>query len=87
MQTWRCGAGQRLRPPHSTILPMQRTRVFLSTCHLDHDPQNNAANNLAALRQRCHILHNAPEHRKRRAVTVRARRAMGDLFEGPYQQL
>ena len=40
-RTWRCGQGKRhrrLRPPHSTSLPMRRTRVFLSTCHLDHDP-------------------------------------------------
>ncbi|WP_207210916.1 hypothetical protein [Lichenibacterium minor] len=58
--------------------------MFLSTCHLDHDSQSNAADNLAALCQRCHFLHDAPEHRKRRAVTVRARRACGDLFEGPY---
>ena len=85
--TWRCGKGKRHRrlpPPHSTIMPMRRTRVFLATCHLDHDPQNNAPGNLAALCQRCHLLHDAPEHRRRRAVTVRARRACGDLFEGPY---
>ena len=71
-------------PPHSVILPMRRTRVVLSTCHLDHDPQNNTPGNLAALCQRCHLLHDVPEHRKRRAVTVRARRACGDLFTGPY---
>ena len=87
VQRWRCGRGKRLRrmpPPHSVILPMRRTRVFLSTCHLDHDPTNNAATNLAALCQRCHLLNDAPEHRHRRAVTVRARRACGDLFEGLY---
>ncbi len=72
-------------PPHSTILPTRRTRVVLSTCHLDHDPTNNAADNLAALCQRCHLLNDAPEHQRRRAVTVRARRACGDLFEGLYE--
>ncbi len=84
---WRCGRGKRLRrmlPPHSTVLPTRRTRVVLSTCHLDHDPQNDAASNLAALRQRCHPMNDALEHRRRRAATVRARRACGDLFEGPY---
>ena len=43
VQRWRCGRGRRIRgmrPPHSTILPTRRTRVVLSTCHLDHDPQN-----------------------------------------------
>ncbi len=71
-------------PPHSTILPTRRTRVVLSTCHLDHDPQNNAQGNLAALCQRCYLINDAPEHRRRRTVTMRARQACGDLFEGQY---
>ena len=88
VDAWRDGVGRRVRrmlPPHSTILPMRRTRVVLSTCHLDHNPSNNVADNLAALCQRCHILNDKAEHRKRRAVTIRARRAMGDLFTGPYR--
>ncbi len=87
---WRCGQGKRLRrmlPPHNTILPTRRTRVFLSTCHLDHDPQNDAAGNLAALCQRCHLLNDAPEHRRRRAVTVRARRALGGPVHGAISPL
>ena len=87
VQRWRCGQGKRIRrmlPPHSTILPTRRTRVFLSTCHLDHDPQNNAADNLAALCQRCHLMHDKAEHLRRRQITYLGRRALGDLFEGPY---
>ena len=56
------GRGKRLRrmlPPHSVILPMRLTRVVLSTCYLDHDPQNDAAGNLADLCQRCHLLNEA----------------------------
>ncbi len=78
---WRCGRGRALRlrrPPVGGIGPPGRsTRVVLATAHLDHDTANNAAANLAALCQRCHMLHDREEHARRR-------RALGDLFEGPY---
>ena len=61
------------------------TRVVLATAHLDHDSTNNRQRNLAALCQRCHILHDGEEHRRRRWLTHRMRRAMGDLFTGPYR--
>lgn len=64
--------------------PPRRTRVVLASAHLDHDPANNAGHNLAALCQRCHLLHDRPEHRRRRWTTLFRRRAMGDLFLGPY---
>jgi hypothetical protein len=60
------------------------TRVVLATAHRDHDPTNNDATNLAALCQRCHILHDREEHLRRRRLTYLARRALGDLFTGPY---
>jgi hypothetical protein len=53
--------------------------------HRDHDPTNNDASNLAALCQRCHILHDKPEHLRRWRLTYLARRAQGDLFMGPYR--
>ncbi len=67
------------------MLPLRTTRVVLATAHLDHDPTNNHHRNLEALCQRCHILHDGAEHRRRRSMTMRARRALGDLFTGPYQ--
>ena len=33
------------------------TRVVLASAHLDHNPGNNRSRNLAALCQRCHMLH------------------------------
>ena len=84
---WRDGSGKALRrlpPPHSTVLPMRRTRVVLATAHRDHDPTNNDGANLAALCQRCHILHDKLEHLRRRRLTYLAWRALGDLFDGPY---
>ncbi len=66
---------------------LRTTRVFLATGHLDHDPGNNTPRNLRAFCQRCHMLHDRPEHRRRRRLTLRMRRAMGDLFSGPYRSV
>ena len=77
---------RRLPPPHSVVdQRTRRTRVVLATCHRDHDPMNNDPANLAALCQRCHILHDNAEHLRRRRLTYLARRAIGDLFTGPYK--
>lgn len=51
---------------------VRQTRVFLATAHLDHDPTNNRPKNLKAFCQRCHLLNDAPEHRRRRHLTIRA---------------
>ena len=58
------------------------TRVVLASAHLDHDPSHNRLRNLAALCQRCHMLHDAPEHRRTRWRKRFMPRAVGDLF-GP----
>ncbi len=87
-QRWRDGAGKavrRMSPPHSIFLSARTTRVVLAACHRDHDPMNNEGSNLAALCQRCHILHDKAEHLRRRSLTYLARRALGDLFTGPYR--
>jgi hypothetical protein len=84
-QTWRSGQGRELKRAPSLVLTMLRsTRVVLSCAHLNHDPTENSGNNLKALCQRCHLLHDRPEHLRRRAITYRSRRALGDLFSGPY---
>ena len=65
------------------LVPARRlpvTRVVLAFAHLDHDPGHNRPRNLAALCQRCHMLHDAPEHRRTRWRKRFARRAAGDLF-------
>jgi hypothetical protein len=60
------------------------TRVVLATAHRNHDTSDNSDANLAALCQRCHMLHDRPEHRRRRWLTLFSRKASGDLFRGPY---
>ena len=59
-------------------------RIILAAAHLDHDPTNSSEENLKALYQRCHLAHDRPHNRRRFAVTILARRALGDLFSGPY---
>ena len=63
---------------------LRRTHVVLATAHVNHDPTDNRSRNLRALCQRCHLLHDRKEHRRRRQLTYRKRRALGDLFEGIY---
>ena len=62
-----CGA------EHGAPHPITRSRVVLTTAHLDHDPSNNADENLLAMCQRCHLSHDAEEHRRHAAETRRRR--------------
>lgn len=86
-QAWRDGRGRAL--PRLRLLlddaAIKWTKVVLATAHLDHDPTNNPPRNLKALCQRCHMLHDVEEHRRQRWLTLRARKALGDLFLGPYR--
>ncbi|WP_092047639.1 hypothetical protein [Methylobacterium pseudosasicola] len=83
---WRDGWGRRIRIRSGTdILGRARqTHVVLAAAHRDHDTANNADANLAAFCQRCHMIHDRPEHQRRRRRTLFRRKAMGDLFGGPY---
>ncbi|GJE39466.1 MULTISPECIES: hypothetical protein [Bacteria] len=84
---WRDGRGRitRLTLGVDDLLTRVRTtRVVLAAAHRDHDTSNNANANLAAFCQRCHMIHDRPEHRRRRWFTLFRRKALGDLFRGPY---
>lgn len=59
------------------------TYVVLACAHLDHDPSNSAPRNLAALCQRCHMIHDAEEHRWQRWWNAFRLRALQDLYEDP----
>lgn len=86
---WRDGRAEVLAslpaPGHEAGAALQVTRVVLATAHLNHDPTDNQPGNLRALCQRCHMLHDQPEHRRQRRLTLRARVAVGDLFLGRYR--
>lgn len=53
-----CGAEN--HQPH----PITGSKVVLTVAHLDHNPGNNAEDNLAALCQRCHNRYDAPKRWK-----------------------
>ena len=83
--TWRDGKGRVARWPDLEQMTWQRTtRVVLAAAHLDHNPRNNRLRNLRSLCQRCHLLHDRPHHLAQRRITYLLRRALGDLFLGPY---
>ena len=87
-RTWRNGRGRalpRLARRVGDDVAFRTTTVVLAAAHLDHDPTNNRLRNLKALCQRCHMLHDRDEHRRRRWLTLRMRKAIGDLFLGLYR--
>jgi hypothetical protein len=83
--TWRNSRG---RPAHWPDLvemaQIRQTRMVLAAAHLDHNPGNNRQRNLKSLCQRCHMIHDRPHHLAQRRITYLLRRALGDLFLGPY---
>ncbi|MCJ2049822.1 hypothetical protein [Methylobacterium sp. J-070] len=83
---WRDGWGRRIRIGSATDIlgRTRRTWVVLATAHRDHDAANNAGAKLAAFCQRCHMIHDRPEHQRRQWRTLFRRNAIGDLFGGPY---
>ena len=83
--TWRNGRGRPARWPDLVDLArIRHTRVILAAAHLDHDPRNNRLRNLRSLCQRCHMIHDRLHHLAQRRITYLLRRALGDLFLGPY---
>lgn len=78
---WRTDGGKVIAVRGAGLMEVQSTYVVLACAHLDHDPGNNLPSNLAALCQRCHMLHDAVEHRWQRWWNAFRRRAIRDLFE------
>jgi hypothetical protein len=85
--TWRNGRGRPARwPDLEEATRIRHTRVVLAAAHLDHNPANNRPRNLKSLCQRCHLIHDRPHHLASRRITYLLRRALGDLFLGPYSR-
>ncbi len=81
---WRSDSGHRVTVRAGfTLAGVRTTYVVLACAHLDHDPGNNAHANLAALCQRCHMRHDAAEHRWQRWWNGFRYRALRDLYEDP----
>jgi hypothetical protein len=85
--SWRNGRSRHARGPDLVEAMQERqTRVILAAAHLDHNPRNNRTRNLKSLCQRCHMLHDRPHRLAQRRITYLLRRALGDLFLGPYSR-
>ena len=81
---WRSDRGRRIAIRTGVALGAVRiTKVVLVCAPLDHDPGNSAPDNLKALCQRCHILHDAAEHRWQRWWNRFRLPACRDLYEDP----
>ncbi|RZF63483.1 hypothetical protein EWE75_15675 [Sphingomonas populi] len=89
-RAWCDGRGRPLRSQPAFValenIRMTRRPVYLATAHLNHDPSDSGRRwrNLAAFCPRCHMKHDADEHRRRRWWNAFRRRAVGDLFNGRY---
>ena len=60
--------------------PVTGSIVMLTTGHLDHDPSNNAPENLRHWCQRCHLTYDAKMHARHAAVTRWAKKRNLELF-------
>lgn len=58
-----------------------QTKTVLTIAHLDHDPTNNAEDNLAALCQRCHLVYDSDHHQRNASRTRDQKRGQAALFE------
>lgn len=87
VEGWVSGRGVAVEAPEiADLMGMRLTRVVTAAAHLDHDPGHTDDANLAALCQRCHILHDASHHQWQRRLGYRLRWAIGDLFAGLYSR-
>lgn len=60
---------------HGRAAATFRGKVVLTVGHVDHDPRNNANENLRAWCQRCHLAHDHEHHQANAAKTREERRA------------
>ncbi|QQP93666.1 hypothetical protein IGS68_32140 (plasmid) [Skermanella sp. TT6] len=85
--TWRDRHGHQCPWPDIVeIAGSKLSRVVLSCCHKDWNPENNHPSNLAAWCQWCHLDSDRPWHRRQFALTIKMRRSLGDLFQGIYRR-
>lgn len=85
--SWKDDRGCQTGWPDLVDLTVERaTRVVTAAAHLEHDPRQSEDEDLIAFCQRCHMIHDRPYHLAMRRITYLMRRALGDLFEGPYRR-
>lgn len=72
LDMWRDSCGAPAAVVEGSLLPTKQIRIILTVAHLDQNPSNNDRFNLAALCQRCHLVHDNP-YNCAKAADTRAR--------------
>ena len=72
--------GERCKALHGEPHPETGSKVVLTVAHLDHQPENNAEDNLKAACQKCHNIYDMPMRRAGIQERKRALQAEKDLF-------
>ncbi|VWX51027.1 hypothetical protein NOVOSPHI9U_370031 [Novosphingobium sp. 9U] len=80
---WRNDHGRVIKVGGALLQEVRSTYVVLACAHLNHNPTDNDPANLAALCQRCHMRHDAKEHRWQRWWNAFRHRGVRDLFCDP----
>ena len=86
-QTWRDGRGRQVPlacPGQGCAVAEDQGGAGAGASRPQSRPLRARHRSVRALCQRCHLLHDRPEHRRRIRLTLRRLRALGDLFLGPY---
>jgi 5-methylcytosine-specific restriction endonuclease McrA len=66
---------------HGHPHPLTGATVVLTVAHLDHHPEHCADENLRALCQRCHNRYDQTHRQRHAALTRRAQKRNGELFD------
>lgn len=65
---------------NGTLATWARGKIVLTIAHLDHQPENNALENLRAFCQRCHLRYDAKHHAATAQATRDRKRGQGRLL-------
>ena len=65
---------RRCEEMHGQLAKWAKGKIVLTVAHLDHNPRNNAWENLKALCQRCHLRIDLGQHMKNAAETRRLKK-------------
>lgn len=60
---------------------LKSIKVVLTIAHLDHQPENNAPENLKALCQRCHLRYDSEQHQESARKTRANKKGEIDMLE------
>jgi hypothetical protein len=68
------------RAANGSINKNTGSKIVLTIAHMDHNRDNNRFENLKALCQRCHLVHDAKQHHYSRKYGRETKRVNGKLF-------